>query len=99
MKIWRYWLTETRPLRCESVSYEPCVCNYRVTVGSNVSESDARERLEAVFAELVEWYGKGGQYNDEDAEEHRRRLRRRTRQQGCAPRTRRRRMPALSSLK
>lgn len=74
MKIWRYWLTETRPLRCESVSYEPCVCNFRVTVGSNASESDARERLAAIFAELAEWYSRGERYREEDVEEHRRKL-------------------------
>lgn len=35
MKIWRYWLTETRPLRCEGASCDPFECNFRVTVGSN----------------------------------------------------------------
>ena len=75
MKICRYWLTETRPLRCEGASCDPFECNFRVTVGSNVSESDARERLEAIFAELAEWYGRGERYSEEDVEEHRRKLR------------------------
>ena len=75
MKICRYWLTETRPLRCEGASCDPFECNFRVTVGSNVSESDARERLEAIFAELAEWYGRGEQYSEEDVEAHRRKLR------------------------
>ncbi len=75
MKIWRYWLTETRPLRCEGASCDPFECNFRVTVGSNVSESDARERLEAIFAELAEWEARGERYSNEDVEEHRRRLR------------------------
>ena len=75
MKIWRYWLTETRPLRCEGASCAPFECNFRVTAGSNVSESDARERLEAIFAELAEWEARGGRYTNEDVEEHRRRLR------------------------
>ena len=75
MKIWRYWLTETRSLRCVGASGEPFECNFRVTAGSRISESEAKKRLEAIFAELGEWELRGGKYNDDAIAEHRRRLR------------------------
>lgn len=75
MRIWRYWLTETRALRCEVVEGSPFEMDFRVTAGSNVSESEAKDRLEAIFAELADWNAKGGRYSEEDVEEHRRRLR------------------------
>ena len=75
MKIWRYWLVETRPLRCMGASGEAFQGNFRVTAGSNVSESDAKNRLEAIFAELADWEMRGGRYSEEDLAEHRRRLR------------------------
>jgi hypothetical protein len=75
MKLLKYWLEETRPLRCMGASGESFECNFRVVVGSNVSESDAKDRLEAIFAELAEWEMRGGRYSEEDIAEHRRRLR------------------------
>ncbi|MBR4171590.1 MAG: hypothetical protein IKR48_08055 [Kiritimatiellae bacterium] len=74
MKIWRYWLTETRSLHCEVVAGKPFEENFRVTVGSNVSESEAMDRLEAIFTELADWNAKGKRYSEKDLEEHRRRL-------------------------
>ena len=74
MKVWRYWLTETRELSCMGESGEPFECSFRVTAGSRISESEAKERLEAIFAELAEWESRDGKYDDEAVAEHRRRL-------------------------
>ena len=72
MKIWRYWVSETRPLTSVSASGSSCVCNFRVTAGSDRSEEEARARLEDIFQELANWNAR--QCGDEDVAEHRRRL-------------------------
>ena len=72
MKIWRYWVSETRPLTSVSESGSSCVCNFRVTAGSDRSEEEARARLEDIFQELANWNAR--QCGDEDVAEHRRRL-------------------------
>ena len=53
MKVWRYWLTETRELSCVGESGEPFECSFRVTAGSRMSESEAKERLEAIMAAVI----------------------------------------------
>ena len=52
MKIWRYWLTETRTLRCMGESGDPFECDFRVTAGSRISEHEAKERLGALLSQF-----------------------------------------------
>ena len=54
MKLWRYWIEDTRPLRCRGASGEEFELRFRVVAGSCASESEAKERMEAIFAELAD---------------------------------------------
>lgn len=74
MKIWRHYLTETRALRCADAAGEPVETLFRVTAGSGVSADEARERIEAIFAELADWNSKAGRRDKGQIAAHRRRL-------------------------
>ena len=75
MKIWPHWLTETRVFRYVGANGKPLEMRFRVTAGSRVSKEEARERLEAIFAELANWNANVRHRDDDEVAAHRRCLR------------------------
>ncbi len=75
MKIWPHWLTETRVFRYVGANGKPLEMRFRVTAGSRVSQEEARDRLEAIFAELANWNANVGHRGDDEVAAHRRCLR------------------------